>query len=346
MTIDDLTMMRDYELRALATPEADEVLTTRSRAARRVVLTMARALGRIERKWGHLLPFRTDMGTIGIVDTTLGTAWDTTIPAGPEVSALGLPPLDGVHAVTGTRSRGGTSAAPTAPPGWRQIAPREWWGWGEWGEVPVAEYQPETWVEPRLVRTGLMTCYGRPGADLVSPWLDDGSEEWKATLEPPRIQSAGAWEYMWPHGVPGWLRDCRSVTVLDVIAWRHAGRGPKPLGWARGTDAEEAERLRPLLTVWRETTAVGLHRAAREVREDRSRYERWYYRGSDRQKTRSALEHPRGDHPNGRRGRRPGATPQRVRAGPCRRINRYARRPGNPARIAPALPVHRPTRHR
>lgn len=87
MTIDDLTMMRDYELRALATPEADEVLTTRSRAARRVVLTMARALGRIERKWGHLLPFRTDMGTIGIVDTTLGTAWDTTIPAGPSVRA-------------------------------------------------------------------------------------------------------------------------------------------------------------------------------------------------------------------------------------------------------------------
>lgn len=258
---------------------AQQVLAGRERAATQIRLVLARVYGvdgmATAGHW-HVLPCLTPEGTLGVVDISRGTAWDTGVEADPGVEDLGL--ADHVYAAANMPDGGGPAAfdgevvqaqgtavvdgrivPPSMPDGWKQILLPTWHGYRGDGrsKVPVELYKPETWIRPKLAAAGLMTCYGRPGKP------EDG-----------RYLTSALWhESAWPHGVPEWVEGS-SVTVLDtvagalgmtIIATRHVESLPK-LRWPRGTDEEELERLRPFVEVWREKTAAGLRKAARAAR--------------------------------------------------------------------------------
>lgn len=219
------------------------------------------------------MPFLTETGTIGIVDIAHGTAWDTGIPADPGVYDLGVGDLHDVYAAAqmpndagtvsldgqpvqhhGTAVVDGRPVYPTAPDGWRQISLPVWRGYdddrGCYVDVPVWEYAPDTWIRPRLVASGLMTCYGKPGDAENGEYLTVAHHPW-----------------LWPHGVPQWVKG-QSTTVLDLLA--HASGQPRPGSYVsfslsytklpRGSDAEEMERLAPFLDAARAEVATSLRR--------------------------------------------------------------------------------------
>lgn len=286
-TLAALRQMPDHELGTVDTPDAAAVLTGRARAATQIRLILARTYGRrgmsTHSSWA-VLPYLTSDGTVGILDIAHGTAWDTGVTADPGVEDLGLgEPTGEAYAAANTHSPGairfgrraadgtwnmetvqsegtavvdGQVVPPSAPPGWRQIALPTWRGYDPaahyYTEVPIFEFRPETWIRPRLVAAGLMTCYARPGKQ------SDGEH----------LTSTHGWDAHWPHGVPDWI-DGRSVTVLDRIARTLPGEPPTHLilTWAaRGTDAEEIDVLRPLLAHWRVTTAKSWEWSAKTMR--------------------------------------------------------------------------------
>jgi hypothetical protein len=205
------------------------------------------------------VPCLTATGTLGIVDIEEGIAWDTGVVADAGVADLGLAPL--VHQISKTRGGSGAAAA-TMPAGWQQIQLPPWRGFvpgPRYKEAPSELYRPEHWIRPRLVQTGLQTCYGRVGSG-TGEFLDD---------------SCG-WDSRFPWGVPEWVQGT-SVTVLDVIADGPYEDvvGPRTRR-PRGTDAEELRVARGALERAVEVTRRELHATAhlleaffyeREIRE-------------------------------------------------------------------------------
>lgn len=264
-TRDDLIELHDFDLRTLTETiaMAAEVLAERDVAARDIRLLMARATGTADwstsRHWS-MVPMLTPDHVLGLLSITSGRAWGTGLRLGPEVEALGtmgsvcaaanVPAgggavsFDGeVVQVDNTAVVDGVVVPPSAPEGWRQIALPTWRGWephpSGYVPVPPEEFGPATWVEPALVAHGLMTCYGHPGTNDTA--LLDG-EGW------------------YPRGVPPW------VAAPDQTLLEHIARASRPHrnpildgpDWLRGTDAEECERLAPLVAQWRTQTVAAL----------------------------------------------------------------------------------------
>ena len=202
-------------------PTAQRVLNGRTKATAHIRLIVARVYARGDlmsfHGW-HVIPCLTDKDTLGVLDITTGTAWETGVAALPEVDDLGT--IDEVYAAAnghsgtvsfdgvpvqsqGTAVQDGKVIPPTMPYGWKQIALPTWRGYEGTSparSVPSFEFRPETWIKPTLVATGLKTCYGGPGTD---PGVF--------------LTKAHGWESQWPHGIPEWIEG-RSVSLIDAIA--------------------------------------------------------------------------------------------------------------------------------
>jgi hypothetical protein len=262
----DAMLMPDPELKALGTDAANVVLLARAIASDQLRLVLARAYGRADmatsKKW-NILPCLTDAGTIGVLDIAAGTAWDTDVEACLEVTSLGLvddaygasyAPAGSVYFGTpgGTMEciqANGVAPGTTLgmPAGWKQIAlTRSYQGKGA---VPDELYRPETWIRPRLVATGLTTCYGTHGETSAGEYLD----------------SAHGWESYWPWGVPPWVKG-ESLSVLSVFDDRlrdlHVDLPPHTPRLRRGTDEQEMATVAWVLEGLRFFLADQLRRAA------------------------------------------------------------------------------------
>lgn len=212
-------------------PEARDLTA----AASHLRLTLARVFGRdgYDDLAGPADAHLTPQGTIGIIDSAVGVAWDTGVAAHPDT------PLD--PGLTGTSSVSPEQAAQVAasvaarsPEGWHRLdmTPR-------YGTRPaVKDYAPDTWIRPTLAATGLPAS---------------------------RTNSADTGEYLrgnmfprdYPHGVPDWIQG-RSVTVLDTMhAARYEGYGHDQANQAwpalpatgapRGSDEVERQLLAPFV---------------------------------------------------------------------------------------------------
>lgn len=218
-TVDHLAHARtldDHTLASTPGPAAAAVREGRTAASHQIRGAVARAYGRSGQ---DVLTALTSEGTLGAVDHNHGIAWDLGVTADPGVHDLGFYAPDDPRA-----ARPGC-----LPPGWRQIRYE-----GSLDDVPVEEYAPHLWRQPRLADTGLMTVYGQPGG-VDGRWL---------------TTTAGH-DYLWAHGVPAWVQG-RSVTVLDTAlhAMRPPEEGvvrPSPLRSPRGTDDEERVALVPFV---------------------------------------------------------------------------------------------------
>jgi hypothetical protein len=305
-TLDDLRMMPPDELRPLA--ETDEqaagVLAGRQVAADQLRLVAARAYGldgniSTPRAWSRL-PYLTDVGAVGIVDIAQGMAWDTGVTAVAEVADLGLHDpgkayaaaamapgaaaatvrFDGVpvqHA--GTAVVDGQVIPPSAPAGWRQIL----LGFQGYGgslndlTVPTAMFAPATWIRPRLVAAGLMTCYGTPGEAVPEPGEDEDGRPNLAPDGQPWLYLAYGGESAWPHGLPAWVHG-RSVTVLDRLVDEHHSYGeyawhPRRTRLARGEEQVERDRIRIVVTLARAEIAAGRWPEVKARDRDRPRWQ-------------------------------------------------------------------------
>lgn len=230
----------DTDLRGRSDEVATAVLAGRERAERQIRLTLARTYGRdglaTSSRW-EVLPCLTDAGTLGIIDIAKGTAWDTGVVADSGVHDLGVD-SEVYGAANGgqgdvrlegkvVQSNGATPGAPLRmPAGWRQIALPTW----RRGAVRTTDYKPDTWIRPRLVEAGLMTCYGQSGDCRV-------------------LHDTHGWDAQWPWGVPEWITGT-SVTVLDAMIG--AGRstisdGPPMTRRPRGTEQEEMSLVQALI---------------------------------------------------------------------------------------------------
>lgn len=185
-----LSMMHDCDLERMATSESLAILSARTKGANLVRLTLARVFGRSDmataEQW-HIVPHVTERDTIGLVNVSDGTAWDSLVAVDDSVRTLGL---DAVHTPDGNhpslsgdvrfdgelvQARGETPDHPiTAPPGWFRIGLPTWRGYAGDHYVPVELYRPKNWIRPNLRAVGLMTCYGHPGAPRAS--LGSGSD--------------------------------------------------------------------------------------------------------------------------------------------------------------------------
>jgi hypothetical protein len=255
LTLDAARLMHDHELRAANDPTARAVLAGRGRAATIIRVTLARTYGRpgiaTLSAW-HVLPCVTDLGTIGVIDSTHGTAWDTGVVAPAECADLGLE--EELYAAA-------------MPVGWRQIALPTWRGYTpdarRYDDVPLSEYEPAKQIRPRLVASGLMTCYGHTGAEPVT--APDGG---------PALEDTHAWDSAYPHGVPPWVVG-RSVTVIDRLIDRSADlwgsmRTPPRTRLPRGTQEQERAIADRMIAVSRAATAARLRVYAADRNADRA----------------------------------------------------------------------------